>query len=365
MIIAESAIGMAAKYTKEAYTLTHERLFFKDSPNRFAAQEQRSYGDSASDAVDSKDALLQKLNEPVDLSRAGAVLAQNRLNQMLDFTSQRDPKAELNLQILMATLKSVMGKSINLVVPQMSADAAPIAFSTAMPQPTSGAAPREFVYQRTQVVHESETLDFAATGRVTTKDGKTIEFDISLSMAREFKQITSSQMNIFTQAPTQLVDPLVINFDGLGAELLSEKIHFDLDMDGAADQISRLKSNSGYLVWDKNADGAVNDGSELFGPSTGKGFAELAEHDLDNNGFIDESDPIFSQLRIWVQYENGTSQLLALAEKDVGAIYVGHASTPFSMKDSLGQSHGEIANTGIYLKESGGAGLVQEVYLAK
>jgi hypothetical protein len=49
-----------------------------------------------------------------------------------------------------------------------------------------------------------------------------------------------------------------------------------------------VSPRSGLLVIDKNLDGKVNDGSELFGPSTGDGFEKLARYDEDRNGWIDE-----------------------------------------------------------------------------
>ncbi len=36
--------------------------------------------------------------------------------------------------------------------------------------------------------------------------------------------------------------------------------------------IAFATGNSGFLAFDKNADGMINDGSELFGPESGNGF---------------------------------------------------------------------------------------------
>lgn len=352
MIVTNSAIAMAANHIQTQTSLLEEKLFW------------RSEG-GLGQAVGADSEQTVPATKWIDLSEAGSLLARHRVSQALDFSKEVDAKSALNLKILQATLKGILGKDIQLHVP-LSALGEPITLDLQTPESgRSLPAAQMLVYERTQIYRETESVNFAAKGVVNTADGRSIEFDIGLSMSREFTQITSSQANIFSSGHHQLIDPIVINFDGKGAELSLNKIQFDLDMDGTSDQISQLKSGSGYLVWDKNSDGIVNDGNELFGPKTGSGFTELAEHDSDGNGFIDEADPIYSQLRVWVQYDDGTSQLFALGEKDVGAIFLGHASTPFSLKDGANQAMGQLANSGIYLKESGGVGLVQEIYLAK
>ncbi|MEA3469756.1 MAG: hypothetical protein U9R57_16250 [Thermodesulfobacteriota bacterium] len=53
----------------------------------------------------------------------------------------------------------------------------------------------------------------------------------------------------------------------------------------------------------------INNGAELFGPTTGHGFQERAQYELDFIGWIDENDSIFSSLRIW---KPGESALINL-----------------------------------------------------
>ncbi|MDA3847001.1 MAG: hypothetical protein PF505_10755 [Vallitaleaceae bacterium] len=63
-----------------------------------------------------------------------------------------------------------------------------------------------------------------------------------------------------------------------------KKITFDITSSGNPTQMSFVKSGSGFLSIDKNQDGIINDGTELFGPATGNGFLELAAFDDDENG---------------------------------------------------------------------------------
>ncbi|NLD47470.1 MAG: hypothetical protein GX660_09755, partial [Clostridiaceae bacterium] len=142
------------------------------------------------------------------------------------------------------------------------------------------------------------------------------------------------------------------------------KINFDLDFDGKTEQISFVSKESGFLALDLNNDGVINDGRELFGPQTGDGFSELAKYDLDENNWIDENDAVFSKLKIWVKDDSGKDMLFTLAEKGIGALYLGNVNTPFSLKDASNNLNGVIRKSGVFLKENGTAGTIQHIDLA-
>ena len=222
--------------------------------------------------------------------------------------------------------------------------------------------PREgwgVAYDYSNTTVEREQTSFSAAGVVKTRDGREINFTSSLQMERERIEVTSFQL----RAGDALIDPLALNFNGDAAELTGEKLNFDLNSDGINESISFVASGSGFLVYDKNQDGIVNNGSELFGPTTGSGFTELAAHDDDNNGWIDEADAIYNNLRIW-QGSPAAGTLTDLRSNNVGAIYLGSAGTPFELRNPDGSLLGQTASTGIYLSESGMVGSVQQVNLA-
>lgn len=215
-------------------------------------------------------------------------------------------------------------------------------------------------YDREEIHEERETTTFAAAGVIQTADGREIDFTVDLSMSREFL----SRQETHLRAGDALIDPLVINFDGTAAQLTQTKFHFDLDVDGTQEEIAFAAPGSGLLALDRNGNGAVDDGSELFGPQSGDGFDELSGHDQDGNGWIDEGDAIFQHLRLWVRGEDGSNQLLALGEKGIGALYLGRVNSEFSLKDNRNDLLGQIRQTGIYLRESGAAGVMQQLDLA-
>lgn len=217
----------------------------------------------------------------------------------------------------------------------------------------------EFDYQRTTT--EFEQTDFTTRGIVKTADGTEISFTVNLTMSREYM----SEESLSVRAGDAVMkDPLVLNFDGRAARLTDAKFTFDIDADGRQDQVSFVSPGSGFIALDANGDGKINDGSELFGARTGDGFAELASYDADKNGWIDENDQVYGDLRIWTKDGQGTDSLSILKQSGVGAIFLGSAATQFDIKESQNQLLGQVKSTGIYLNEDGTAGTVQQVDLA-
>ncbi|MGN0155644.1 MAG: hypothetical protein ACI39N_00215 [Lachnospiraceae bacterium] len=208
---------------------------------------------------------------------------------------------------------------------------------------------------------EQEETSFSTTGTVRTADGREISFNLDVGMSRSFAEYYKEE-NVGVAA---MCDPLVINLDDSIAGLSDQKFYFDLDMDGAAEEISTLKRGNGFLALDQNNDGVINDGSELFGASSGDGFADLARYDEDKNGWIDENDSVYQKLRIWVKDETGEDRLYTLKDKNVGAIYLGNRDTDFTLRSAQnGNVNGAIRKTGIFLYEDGAAGTISHLDIA-
>lgn len=216
-------------------------------------------------------------------------------------------------------------------------------------------------YSYHRIDRTDEQMSFQASGEVHTKDGKTINIDLNLNLSRSLQESTSFQI----RAGAALKDPLVINFSGNAAELTEQTYNFDIDLDGEEELLHKLSENSGYIALDKNGNGEVDDGSELFGATSGNGFRELAQYDEDKDGFIDEDDSIWEQLRIWVQHADGSSSMFSLADKNIGALYLGYTDTDWDLEAGQNSSElgGKVRATGIFLTEDGNSGTLQQIDL--
>jgi len=192
---------------------------------------------------------------------------------------------------------------------------------------------------------EAESLNFSAKGIIKTKDGRSIEFSLSLQLNREYYTISSKN-----ETPTQ--DPLVFNFTNSDVEFSKVKYQFDINADGSPDSISFPNPGSGYLVLDFNENDIVDDGKELVGAISGDAISDLKKFDKDNNDWIDENDYIYEKLKVWEKTISGRDLLSSLQDKDIGAIYLNLAKTPFQIKDTT-ENFGEITHSGIFVKENG------------
>jgi hypothetical protein len=310
MKIAQSDVALASSYNKSKEVKEEERLVKwdrpEDAPNRApTAQFSQASKDAGS---------LEEL--PLD------------------------PK----LMSIVRALEALTGKKMNI--------------GTYKNTPAKGDAPKrvgwgvDYSYSKTEI--NSQNLSFAARGNVTTQDGQKIDFQLAFEM----NKTSISQESLAFKAGDALIDPLVLNFGGNQVQITNVKHNFDLNLDGKEDEINFVGEGSGFLALDKNNDGVINDGSELFGPKSGNGFSELAQYDSDNNGWIDENDAVFEKLKIWTKDANGEMNLYSLKDKDVGALYLQNVSTKFDL-----DQEGVLKQSSIFLGEHGGVGTLQEIDL--
>lgn len=301
--------------------------------------------------------------DTVQLSDAGKAAQKNdaaTVGKAEDDGLSADPKWGL----IKSLIEALTGKKINLL------DLASLAAAQNGEAPPAAArngdAPAQAGYGVEYDYHEryseTETTTFSANGTVRTADGKEISFQLDLSMSRSFTEQSDVSLRLGDAAKRK--DPLVLNFAGTAAQLTDTRFSFDLDADGQAESIPGLAAGSGFLALDRNRDGKINNGSELFGPQSGNGFADLAALDDDRNGWIDEADRAYADLGVWRPDAQGEGSLLSLAQAKVGAIAVNQVATPFDIKDAANQLQGQVRSTGVFLTEEGSAGTVQQVDLA-
>ncbi len=202
-----------------------------------------------------------------------------------------------------------------------------------------------------------QSQQFQASGTIQTTDGKKIDFNLAVLM--DSSTTVTNDLRILDGDAR--IDPLVISFNGTPAELTGERFQFDLNADGKMDNVPVIKDGSGILFLDKNNNGKVDNGSELFGPTTGNGMRELSGYDDDNNGWIDENDRVFTKLAIWTKDAGQQDVLKSLFDYNIGAIHTGSLQTAYQHNTITGETMAEVTRLSAFIREDGSAGLVQQV----
>lgn len=367
MKIAQSNVSLAGQHTYSKQVSRSETLRAWVGSQRpdFESMGNAAEGGASGSRVAISEAARQALASAAPQQDTAA--QENRTEQVDDIEALADEKLhDPKLDLLIRIIEALTGKKVQLMdardIERLSSADKNLAETTTGPGQAAQEQPQGWgvEYDFHEKIHEVEKTSFTAQGEIITADGKRLKFDLSLQMSREYRQETSVS---FRAGDAVRKDPLVINFDGNAAELTDQKFDFDIDADGQADKISFVGSASGFLALDRNGNGSIDDGTELFGARTGNGFTELAVYDEDGNGWIDENDSIFAQLRIWTKSADGADQLSTLAQRNIGALYLGQAATPFDLNGSHNQQHGQVLSSGIYLGEDGKPGTIQQLDL--
>ena len=134
-------------------------------------------------------------------------------------------------------------------------------------------------------------------------------------------------------------DPIVIDFNknGITSTRLDNTVYFDHDNNGFKEATAWIEKDDGLLALDKNGNGKIDNGNELFGNHTisntiygytdkkaTNGYEALKAYDLNNDNVIDEKDEIFNKLKIWKdKNSNGITdegELSSLAHNNIKSI---------------------------------------------
>jgi Ca2+-binding RTX toxin-like protein len=177
----------------------------------------------------------------------------------------------------------------------------------------------------------------------------------------------------FGGASSSRWDPLILDLDGDGIETtnVQDGTFFDLDASGFAERSAWIKPDDGILVMDRNNDGMINNGQELFGDQTilkngmkaSSGFQALADMNTNGDGKIDANDAEFSKLRVWRDLNgDGLStadELFSLGEMGIKSLSLSN--------DAIGvtDTNGNIqAHLGSFEKQDGTTSSMGEYLLA-
>jgi len=183
--------------------------------------------------------------------------------------------------------------------------------------------------------------------------------------------------NLFLQARNWITytDPLVLDLDGDGIETIgidgANTVLFDHDGDGVKAGTGWLKGDDGFLVFDRNGNGTIDNGGELFGVDTVKsngqkatsGLDALSDLDSNNDGVFDENDEAFHLVKVWQdRNQDGISQADELKSlSELGIVSINLSGT--TQTQNLGNGNSLSATT-TFTRSDGSTGIAGDLNLS-
>lgn len=170
--------------------------------------------------------------------------------------------------------------------------------------------------------------------------------------------------------------PIILDLDGDGVSTTSINAgtYFDLRNTGHSELTGWAAPTDGLLAWDRNGNGLIDNGGELFGNFTQKadgtiaknGFEALASYDSNADGKIDASDAIWNDLKLWVDANGNaitdTGETHALSDYGVQSLklaYTDRGSYNINYVDDNG-NYQQCA--GAYTKTDGSTQAMNDVF---
>lgn len=208
---------------------------------------------------------------------------------------------------------------------------------------------------------------------------QSIYTDMRNSVINYRKTITSPVDSIKTKlnAARSVSSPILLDLDNDGIETTAATAgaYFDHAGDGFAERTGWAGKDDGLLAWDRNGNGAIDDGGELFGSETrltrgalagqkaANGFEALAELDDNGDGRVDALDAAFADLRVWKD-ANGdgltqAGELFTLDQAEVQSLGADYDQS--SAVDAHGNAHKQI---GGYTRSDGSQATATDVWFA-
>lgn len=166
--------------------------------------------------------------------------------------------------------------------------------------------------------------------------------------------------------------PLVLSLGGAPVEFTRPGGFFDVVGAATCTQTDWVSAATPWLALDRDGNGSIDDGSELFGSMTRlpsgelatNGFAALAALDRDGDGWLTAADPSFARLVLWSDRDqnrrSSPSELKTLAQEGVEAIELGFTVSPRCHEGSC-----EVERARVKTRDERARGAVIDVHLAR
>ena len=214
----------------------------------------------------------------------------------------------------------------------------------------------------------SAALNSAVPDEVATVD-QPVPDETAGSVRVFFEQIelryTRVEVSV-ENAQQQEADPLVLDLDGNGVELtdVSNAQPFDIFGSGTPAMIAFPTGGDAFLAIDRNANGTIDSGKELFGDQHGavNGFAELAKYDQNLDGMIDVQDAVYEQLLLFGDLDRDGAvrpdEFISLRQAGISAIDLRYDEVARPLP-----SGNRIVQSSQFIREDGSTGEAADVVL--
>jgi len=221
-------------------------------------------------------------------------------------------------------------------------------------------APSNIKESETKIVSNKEdSLTLSSTAKSIAPN--------TLQVSQQNSEQTSARLSfsseVVEQPEIQKTDPLAFDLDGNGIETtgVEKGINFDINADGKKEQSSFISGNDAFLAYDKNGNGVIDNGSELFGDQNGakNGFEELKKYDDNHDGQIDKNDAIYSNLKLLSLDKNNQQQTSSLTDHNIESINLNYNNQHQAIN-----YYDSIEQTGQFKRTDGSSGGVADVLLA-
>ncbi|MEX5575052.1 calcium-binding protein [Pseudomonas lijiangensis] len=188
-------------------------------------------------------------------------------------------------------------------------------------------------------------------GSLTVNAFKNYDLGIALELEDEEEEEEEAPETDDAESRTS---PIVLDLDGDGIETLAVGAsYFDLDSDGLSEMAGWVSPDDGLLVHDRNGDGRISNGTELFGnhsllnngQTAQNGYQALAEYDSNGDGMINAQDASYAKLQVWRDLNgNGTSDAGELQSlTDAGVVSISTGYTDSNHVDAYGHEHRQVS----------------------
>ncbi|GAB4283700.1 MAG: hypothetical protein Kow0029_29990 [Candidatus Rifleibacteriota bacterium] len=301
----------------------------------------------------------------------------NEIRQKIsEFRQQKSIEAELTVKLTASTeimeneeaVDSRLDRDIDLMLRMISKDDAEYKSLKARFQKMIKQAQKAYSAEakaKAQNAESSSDQPMTANAMADAIVGNnTYEFELKFKKQRLTTSEDQTGISL-EELGIKKADPLVLDIaqDGLNLTKAGEGALFDIDGDGKLDQTAWVKGDDALLVYDRNGNGIIDNGTELFGDQNGSinGFAELARYDKNSDGRIDNLDPIFKSLKLY-QDMNGNGKIESHELKTLEQMGLKSLNLNFYRTNQDMNGNSLILN-GSFEKNDGTTGLLADVLL--